>query len=298
MTIAQSKLGEEMTNTSDHLHDLIKDFRTAMLTTRTRDGGVHIRPMAVAKLAPDENSEPAITGGYLLDWDVGDGNYLSKWKSIQVKYPKHPSREQKAWIDRAFTQFDQALKSPDSHDPLKGYAVHIEVDDWVNYILFEELVFNLDGYTRSFYLQKDRARKIRPGPVWDHDLGLGHQFPNGTSFTQWWFTQAGSHGWVKRFMADPAFSKKMAERWAALREGVLSDAEIDARIDAAAAPLLAGAADRNFDRWQILNVKSPFTQSPYITIATDTYPEQIAALKKFLRQRAAWIDATLTRMTP
>ena len=44
-----------MTDTREHLHELIKDFRTAMLTTRTRDGGVHIRPMAVAKLAPDED---------------------------------------------------------------------------------------------------------------------------------------------------------------------------------------------------------------------------------------------------
>ena len=115
-----------------------------------------------------------------------------------------------AWIDRAFTQFDQALKGQDSRDPVKGYAAHIEVDDWVNYILFEELVFNLDGYMRSFYLQKDRGGKIRPGPVWDHDLGLGHQFPEGTSFTQWWFTHArrltaGSRGsWTIR---------RSARRW-------------------------------------------------------------------------------------
>ena len=75
----------------------------------------------------------------------------------------------------------------------------------------------------------------------------------------------------------------------------MSDTQIEARIDVSAAPLLPGAADRNFDRWKILNVKSPFTQSPYITIATDTYPEQIVALKKFLRQRAAWMDAKLAR---
>jgi hypothetical protein len=124
-----------------------------------------------------------------------------------------------AWIDRAFTQFDQALKGDDSRDPNRGYAAHIEVDDWVNYILFEELVFNLDGYTRSFYMQKDRGRKIRPGPVWDHDLGLGHQFPGGTSFKQWWFTQAGKHGWVTGLMDDPAFSEKMARRWSELRTG-------------------------------------------------------------------------------
>ena len=159
----------------------------------------------LAKLTPNENSEPAISGGYLLAWDVGEGNYLSRWKSIQVKYPSHPSREQKAWIERAFTEFDQALKSKDARDPIKGYAAHIEIDDWVNYILFEELVFNLDGYTRSFYLQKDRGGKIRPGPVWDHDLGLGHQFPPSTSFTQWWFTQVGTHGWITRLMDDSAF---------------------------------------------------------------------------------------------
>jgi hypothetical protein len=249
----------------------------------------------LARLSPDENTEPAISGGYLLAWDVGDGNYLPGWKSIQVKYPKEPSPAQKAWIAGAFTRFDRALKGKESRDAIQGYAAHIEVDDWVNYILFEELVFNLDGYSRSFYLHKDRGARIRPGPVWDHDLGLGHQFPRGTPFTQWWFTRTGSHGWIAPLMKDPAFFQKMAQRWAALRTGVLSDREIATRIDVFAAPLLSGPADRNFDRWRILNVRSPFTEPPYITIATATYPEQIDALKKFLHQRAAWMDSELSR---
>jgi general stress protein 26 len=42
-----------MTDTQNHLHDIIKNFRTAMLTTRTADGGVHIRPMAVAQVDRD-----------------------------------------------------------------------------------------------------------------------------------------------------------------------------------------------------------------------------------------------------
>ena len=252
----------------------------------------------LAKLAPTENSEPAITGGYLLAWDVGDGTYLRRWKSIQVKYPNQPSREQMAWIDGAFTQFDKALKGEDFRDPIKGYAAHIEVDDWVNYVLFEELVFNLDAYVRSFYLQKDRGGKIRPGPVWDHDLGLGHEFPMGTSFTQWWYVDRNApHGWVPRLAADPDFVAKMSRRWTALRQDVLSNAQTEARIDAFAAPLLFGAADRNFQRWRILDVERPFKPDGYVTIATATYPEQIAALKDFLRQRAAWIDANLGRVT-
>jgi hypothetical protein len=267
------------------------------LTERIERGPERVN---LTKLTPADNAEPAITGGYILAWDVGAGNYLPTWKSIQVKYPKEPSRAQKVWIDRAFTAFDQALKGQDFQDPRKGYAAHIEVDDWVNYILFEELIFNLDGYVRSFYLTKDRGGKIRPGPVWDHDLALGHQFPAGTPFTVWWFVRRGpAHDWGGRLMMDPAFAARMSRRWTELRQGALSDAQLGARLDAFAAPLLAGAADRNFERWKILNVERPFPKpDDYITIATASYPEQIDALKTFLRQRAAWMDAQLTAGSP
>src|SRR6185436_2385870 len=112
-------------------------------------------------------------------------------------------------------------------DPDKGYAAHIDVDAWINYILFEEVIFNLDGYLRSFYLQKDRGGKLRPGPVWDHDLALGHQFPQGTAFNQWWYIERHApHGWIPRLVTDPSFAARMKRRWDSLREGVLSNAEI------------------------------------------------------------------------
>ncbi len=247
----------------------------------------------VTKLASDENAEPAITGGYILAWDAGQGNYLPTWRTIQLRYPKQPSSEQISWIDREFTRFDKALKGADFRDSVKGYAAHIEIDDWINYILFEEQIFNLDGYTRSFYLQKDRGGKIRPGPVWDHDLALGHQFQNGTSFDTWWYLIAGRHGWIARLTSDPAFEAKMAKRWRELRQGPLSDSQIDTRVDSIAKPLLDGAAERNFERWKILDVQRPSPKPiDYITIAT-TYPDQITALKKFLHERAGWMDAHL-----
>ena len=250
----------------------------------------------ITALGPGDNAEPAITGGYLLAWDVGDGTYLSRWNSIQVKYPNAPTRAQLDWIDRAFSEFDAALKGPSSRDPARGYAAHIDVGDWVNYILFEELIFNLDGYVRSFYLQKDRGRKIRPGPVWDHDLALGHEFPGGNNFTRWWFIdRKAPHGWVPRLMDDPAFVAKMAARWRVMRQGVLQNAQMDARIDTFAAPLAAGPADRNFARWKNLDDRTPFAMRDYITIATATYHGQITALKQFLHNRAAWMDSQLLK---
>src|SRR5262249_51142827 len=149
----------------------------------------------------------------------------------------------------------------------------------------------------SFYLHKDRESRIRPGPVWDHDLAMGHQFPGGTRFTEWWYIERKApHGWISRLVADPALARRMARRWVALRKDVLSDAKMEARVDSFAAPLLSGAADRNFQRWNILSVRSPFQESKYITFETATYSEQIVALKGFLRTRAAWMDAQLAKM--
>jgi hypothetical protein len=41
-------------------------------------------------------------------------------------------------------------------------------------------------------------------------------------------------------------------------------------------------------------VRSPFREVKYITYATKTYPEQIAALKEFLHERAEWMDRKLS----
>jgi general stress protein 26 len=47
-------MGHQMTDTREHLHDLLSGFRSAMLMTRASDGKSHVRPMAVAKLGPNE----------------------------------------------------------------------------------------------------------------------------------------------------------------------------------------------------------------------------------------------------
>jgi general stress protein 26 len=43
-------------DTQKHLYELIKDFDEAMLVTRTGNGALHARPMAVAELKPDADA--------------------------------------------------------------------------------------------------------------------------------------------------------------------------------------------------------------------------------------------------
>jgi general stress protein 26 len=44
------------TRQREHLYDLLKDFDTAMLVTRSADGHMHARPMAVAEMRPDADA--------------------------------------------------------------------------------------------------------------------------------------------------------------------------------------------------------------------------------------------------
>lgn len=54
----------------EHLYDLIKDFRTAMLVTRGPGGSVHARPMAVAKLTPDAGAYFATSLDSPKVWEI------------------------------------------------------------------------------------------------------------------------------------------------------------------------------------------------------------------------------------
>ncbi len=46
----------EAAKRAEHLYDLLKDFDTAMLITRSGEGHMHARPMAVAELRPDADA--------------------------------------------------------------------------------------------------------------------------------------------------------------------------------------------------------------------------------------------------
>lgn len=46
----------QSTQPQEHLYEMLKDFDTAMLVTRSADGRMHARPMAVAELAPNADA--------------------------------------------------------------------------------------------------------------------------------------------------------------------------------------------------------------------------------------------------
>src|SRR5690606_37719420 len=119
------------------------------------------------------------------------------------------------------------------------------------------LVWDLVRALGSFW----RVRSQR----WDAWLGAGA--PAYRDFA-WW-------GIIAR---DPEFMQDWCDRWRSLRRDELANASLESLVDSLAAQIGTEAADRDSARW-------PDSASPY-----GSYAGQIDFLKRWMTQRAGWID--------
>ncbi len=133
------------------------------------------------------------------------------------------------------------------------------------------------------------------GPVWDFnigfddmDSGLGRRIPwddwvmNGNQYFdegEIWMIPF----WWARLMRDPLFRQALKKRWSDLRATVLDTQALLERVDVNAAELREnGAIDRNFARWgEGFDID---------------YDASIESLKRFLAERAGWMDGEISSM--
>ncbi len=219
----------------------------------------------IAKLEPDDNSEPEITGGYIIRKDRLDegetGLYTQMLGELAFFDPKEDelTEQQKAWITNYIAEFETALQSPDFADPINGYARYIDVDSFIDHHIMVEMAKNVDGYRLSTYMNIDRNGKLKMGPIWDYNLSMGN-----ADYSEWWiytYQQATlwyydqgqmEHAWYDRLMQDPEYNLRYADRWFELREDKFSNENLAADFSDTY-DYLTEAAARNFSRWNILN---------------------------------------------
>lgn len=172
-----------------------------------------------------------------------------------------------------------------------------------------DLTFDVGGFFGNREIEGFQYQS-QFGVTWEGEGGTGSGGTSGTGgFTTGGLTNTGGRvfgsgggGWVRppiamtrtdgndwflRLMEDPGFQAAVAARWQTLRAGLLSDAEFDARVDGLAAPLAAAAA-RNFAKWDILTTE--MVAGTFQTTTQDTWEGQVAHLKDWAHQRAAWLD--------
>jgi hypothetical protein len=269
--------------------------------------------MNLAKLKATDVTEPAVSGGYIMQFNAmaAEPPLLTCtrkppsnvcWSDLEVNEPKELAPQQQAWITDYVQKFHDSLRSANPSDPATGYPAYADVNSWVDRVVHNELAREPDAYIRSTYFFKDRGGKLVAGPLWDYDIGYGAYTGfggSGATYTGWQFSAGFSSttDWFQRLMADPSFQTLARNRWTALRAGVMSDAQLRARVDTLTAPL-ANAAQRNFTKWPILNQANV---GGFQTQVSQTYVQQLDIMKAWLINRAKWLDGsgwTPTTTTP
>lgn len=261
----------------------------------------------IEKMGPDATSGDALTGGYILKWDKGkpgDTRFLSKYKAggrLQEFFVEYPNSSniigfQLSYITKFIQDFEKILAGTNYLHPTEGYKKYIDIDNFVDYSLINELTFNVDAQRLSTYFYKDKDSKdgrLKAGPLWDYNLAFGNA--NYCSYDDY-------KGWIKdfnlrcpgdywampfwwdRFFTDNVFRTKLATRWQNLRKDTLSDAKLDIYINELSAELNEAQA-RNFKQWNILN--QWVWPNPKIA---GTWNGEIAILRTWIKKRTQWLD--------
>ncbi|MEM8556758.1 MAG: CotH kinase family protein [Bacteroidota bacterium] len=264
----------------------------------------------IAKLNEDENEGDDLTGGYILKIDKHVGSDALSWPSAfntasySVRYqydypaPDAITSQQRAYIRGVIDGFEILMAGPDFDDPETGYAAVIDVGSFVDFFLVTELTRNVDGYRISTYLHKDKdsnGGRVRMGPVWDFNLAIGNaNYDRGDDVTGYQVemddTAFSVPFWWRRLLESSAFTRAVVARWEELRRGPYHPDTLDALIDTQAA-LLDEAQARNFAQWPVLG--EYVWPNPFVG---QTYDDEVAYLRTFLRDRGAWLDANLPRL--
>ena len=228
----------------------------------------------INRLAPDDNSEPEITGGYIFKIDrpdPGDSGFSAGGQGIKWLEPKEDditakqSGYARGYLNTMYKNLSHTTKYRDYIDPLS----------WIDHHMLNEFTKNPDGLRLSTYFFKNRNKRVEYGPVWDFDRTMGCDDDGRAANPVGW---SGSyiHGWWSRVMRNKSFKELYAQRWGEVRGSVMSEKNILSIIDEWE-ELLDESAKRNFTKWRLVNSKTGFQT-------------EIKQLKTWISSRLTWMD--------
>ncbi len=247
----------------------------------------------IAKLKPEHQSAPEISGGYIVKRDHDDSRG-SRFRTSHggpyfYVYPnsRQITSEQKTWLTRYFNSFESSLYGADFKDPKKGYAAYLDVDSFIDAHFLIEAAKNVDGFRYSTFLTKDRGGKLKAGPPWDWNRSFGNANYYAGGHVRGWYSsnlRPNEISWHQRLQQDSAYAQRCAARWSVLREKVFDPKKISLLIDELATQL-EEAQERNFKRWPILgqNVSCNY-------FVGESFEEEVDWLKNWITDRIAWMD--------
>jgi hypothetical protein len=212
--------------------------------------------------------------------------------SWQLLYPKQntATEDQVAGVQAWLDGFGQALE-----DTTTSVFAYLDMATTVDWVLFQELSKNIDGYNLSVHLYRDAGGLAHLVP-WDYDLGFGQPILEDEQ------NEAPS-GWVRNrsslalsVMTEPEFAAALEPRWHELRQGVLSDTAVADRLNSYQTLLDATTVAENFAIWPLEDVVFEPIYSPYALYPVTSYAEEVRLLSAWISERLSWMDTNVATL--
>lgn len=220
------------------------------------------------------------------------GYYAGKTNnSLYIDYPtkNNLTDKQQEWITNDIDTFERVLYGEKFDDPKEGYAKYLDVDNFVNYYILNEVTMNNDAGNLSTYIYKELGGKMQIA-IWDYNNCFDN-YPWFTQDFQEFILQENS--WFSRLLQDRVFVDKVVERYRELREGTLSEEYLYQRIDACVEEL-GEAKERNFAVWGYTFYGKLLVEDDDIPRNPTNYEEAIEQLKSSIHTRLSFLDEHIT----
>lgn len=206
------------------------------------------------------------------------------FQDVAIRYPgkNKLTEELKRDIELHYASFEKALYSYDYDTGQYAYWNWIDVDNFADYYVIEELSLNHDMGAFSTYLYKEAEEPFRLA-VWDFDNSWGNAWDTVILPEEFILNE---RAWYLMLFKDEAFVQRVLERYRELRKTWLSEEYllnyIDETID-----YLGPAVWRDRSRWTA-ELVSFDTLGDGETLRT--YEESVDALKDIIIQRGGYLD--------
>ena len=252
--------------------------------------------IAVDKLKAEDGNDPdKITGGYVIEADLHEGNhYTNKGIKLTYKYPEDDDFDQAQYdyITNFLNQAEAVLYGNDYKDPEIGWRKYFDEKTLADFIIVKEFVGDLDGYTSTYMYKRRGYDKIFFGPIWDCDKGWNNdkRIPHREYqpleslmiYAGFWMPPYVSNDWFQRLWTDETFRGSVARRWSdkkeelkAVTDKVLTEVPAD----------MSKAIEANFTVWPFYYQYSGEANMP----ARD-YPSEIQRIRDLSSDRETLLD--------
>jgi len=251
----------------------------------------------IVEMTPDDNEDPFITGGYLVEIDAYASQESSWFTSsrgipVTIKSPDADdiTTQQSKYIKDYFNLLEKDLWKSNFTDSVEGFRRRMDVESFLQHFIVGEFSGNMDTYWSTYMYKNREEDRFTVAPCWDFDLAYDNdQRIDVLSRSDWAYlggsAASGMRSFVSRVLSDNAVQQRIAEIWSDMRDrGLFSATSLIAYIDSTA-QVLDESQRLNFIRWPILNKKVHQNK-----VALGNYDAEVDVVRKYVRDRIAWID--------